>query len=146
MTASDSPAPHLRAGAAVHVITIFGAGRSDDGISFLPAIYNLTRDGLLHENTVVVGFARTPEDRRAVPPGDAGGGAEIFAHQAGGSGHLGKSGGQAVFTIRPILTILPVIRSLAKQPEELDEKFRRLRRPPSVLPLDQPQQNFALHP
>src|SRR4051812_10647195 len=27
----------------------------------LPAIYNLTRDGLLHENTVVVGFARRPK-------------------------------------------------------------------------------------
>ena len=27
----------------------------------MPAIYNLMRDGFLHENTVVVGFARRPK-------------------------------------------------------------------------------------
>src|ERR1700722_12333810 len=43
------------------IITIFGATGDLTQRKLLPAIYNLTRDGLLHENTVVVGFARRPK-------------------------------------------------------------------------------------
>jgi glucose-6-phosphate 1-dehydrogenase len=43
------------------IITIFGATGDLTMRKLLPAIYNLTRDGLLHENTVVVGFARRPK-------------------------------------------------------------------------------------
>ena len=40
---------------------IFGATGDLTMRKLLPAIYNLTRDGLLHENTVVIGFARRPK-------------------------------------------------------------------------------------
>jgi len=40
------------------IITIFGATGDLTARKLLPAIYNLTRDGLLHDNTVIVGFAR----------------------------------------------------------------------------------------
>ena len=43
------------------IITIFGATGDLTMRKLLPAIYNLTRDGLLHDNTVVVGFARRPK-------------------------------------------------------------------------------------
>jgi glucose-6-phosphate 1-dehydrogenase len=43
------------------IITIFGATGDLTQRKLLPAIYNLTRDGLLHENTVIVGFARRPK-------------------------------------------------------------------------------------
>ncbi len=43
------------------IITIFGATGDLTQRKLLPAIYNLTRDGLLHPNTVVVGFARRPK-------------------------------------------------------------------------------------
>jgi glucose-6-phosphate 1-dehydrogenase len=53
---TDSPA---RAEPAI--ITIFGATGDLTMRKLLPAIYNLTRDGMLHENTVIVGFARRPK-------------------------------------------------------------------------------------
>ncbi len=43
------------------IITIFGATGDLTMRKLLPAIYNLMRDGMLHENTVVVGFARRPK-------------------------------------------------------------------------------------
>ena len=43
------------------IITIFGATGDLMQRKLMPAIYNLTRDGLLHENTVVIGFARRPK-------------------------------------------------------------------------------------
>src|SRR5829696_3991428 len=43
------------------IIVIFGATGDLTMRKLLPAIYNLTRDGLLHENTVIVGFARRPK-------------------------------------------------------------------------------------
>ena len=43
------------------VIVIFGATGDLTARKLLPAIYNLTRDGLLPKNTVVVGFARRPK-------------------------------------------------------------------------------------
>ncbi len=43
------------------IITIFGATGDLTQRKLIPAIYNLTRDGSLHENTVVVGFARRPK-------------------------------------------------------------------------------------
>ncbi|HEY4329159.1 MAG TPA: glucose-6-phosphate dehydrogenase [Phycisphaerae bacterium] len=43
------------------IITIFGATGDLTMRKLLPAIYNLTRDDLLHENTVIVGFARRPK-------------------------------------------------------------------------------------
>jgi glucose-6-phosphate 1-dehydrogenase len=43
------------------IITIFGATGDLTMRKLLPAIYNLTRDGFLHPNTVVVGFARRPK-------------------------------------------------------------------------------------
>jgi glucose-6-phosphate 1-dehydrogenase len=43
------------------VIVIFGATGDLTQRKLLPAIYNLKREGLLHENTCVVGFARRPK-------------------------------------------------------------------------------------
>ena len=43
------------------VIIIFGATGDLTHLKLVPAIYNLTREGLLHENSVVVGFARRPK-------------------------------------------------------------------------------------
>ena len=43
------------------ILTIFGATGDLTMRKLIPALYNLTRDGLLHENTVVVGFARRPK-------------------------------------------------------------------------------------
>jgi glucose-6-phosphate 1-dehydrogenase len=43
------------------IITIFGATGDLTQRKLIPAIYNLTREGFLHENTVVVGFARRPK-------------------------------------------------------------------------------------
>src|SRR5271154_3752637 len=43
------------------IITIFGATGDLTQRKLLPAIYNLTREGFLHENTVIVGFARRPK-------------------------------------------------------------------------------------
>src|SRR4029077_16939473 len=43
------------------IIPIFGATGDLTMRKLLPAIYNLTRDGLLNENTVIVGFARRPK-------------------------------------------------------------------------------------
>ncbi len=43
------------------ILVIFGATGDLTMRKLLPAIYNLTREGLLHENTVVVGFARRPK-------------------------------------------------------------------------------------
>jgi len=40
------------------IITIFGATGDLTMRKLVPALYNLMRDGLLHENTVVIGFAR----------------------------------------------------------------------------------------
>ena len=79
------------------IITIFGATGDLTMRKLLPAIYNLTRDGLLHENTVVVGFARRPKTMTSFAR-DAGGREKVFAHQAGRSGHLGKGGEQAVLS------------------------------------------------
>ncbi len=42
-------------------IVIFGATGDLTQRKLLPAIYNLKREGLLHENTVVIGFARRPK-------------------------------------------------------------------------------------
>lgn len=42
-------------------IVIFGATGDLTSRKLLPAIYNLTNDGLLHPDTVVVGFARRPK-------------------------------------------------------------------------------------
>ncbi len=64
MTApSPTPAPPADAAhrAQPCIITIFGATGDLTMRKLLPAIYNLTRDGLLHENSVVVGFARRPK-------------------------------------------------------------------------------------
>ncbi len=55
----SEPATLARAQPAI--ITIFGATGDLTMRKLLPAIYNLTRDGLLNENTVVVGFARRPK-------------------------------------------------------------------------------------
>lgn len=55
------PAPHETARAQPCVITIFGATGDLTHRKLLPAIYNLTRDGLLPEGTAVVGFARRPK-------------------------------------------------------------------------------------
>ena len=43
------------------VIVIFGATGDLTQRKLLPAIYNLKREGLLHESTAVVGFARRPK-------------------------------------------------------------------------------------
>jgi glucose-6-phosphate 1-dehydrogenase len=43
------------------ILTIFGATGDLTMRKLLPAIYNLTRDGMLNERTVVVGFARRPK-------------------------------------------------------------------------------------
>src|ERR1051325_5267128 len=43
------------------IVTIFGSTGALTMRKLLPAIYNLTRDGMLHENTVIVGFARRPK-------------------------------------------------------------------------------------
>ena len=68
MTATASPAvdtapspAEAPARALPCIITIFGATGDLTMRKLLPAIYNLTRDGTLHENTVVVGFARRPK-------------------------------------------------------------------------------------
>ena len=59
ITAPDPAAALATPGrAAPCIITIFGATGDLTMRKLLPAIYNLTRDGMLHENTVVVGFAR----------------------------------------------------------------------------------------
>jgi glucose-6-phosphate 1-dehydrogenase len=43
------------------ILTIFGATGDLTMRKLLPAIYNLSRDGLLHPDTVIVGFARRPK-------------------------------------------------------------------------------------
>ncbi len=43
------------------IITIFGATGDLTMRKLVPAIYNLTREGFLHENTLVIGFARRPK-------------------------------------------------------------------------------------
>jgi glucose-6-phosphate 1-dehydrogenase len=43
------------------ILTIFGATGDLTMRKLLPAIYNLSRDGMLDENTVIVGFARRPK-------------------------------------------------------------------------------------
>src|SRR5690348_17042759 len=43
------------------ILTIFGATGDLTTRKLLPPIYNLTRDGLLRDTTVVVGFARRPK-------------------------------------------------------------------------------------
>ena len=58
MTPNAPASPHR---AEPCILTIFGATGDLTMRKLLPAIYNLTRDGLLHENTVVVGFARRPK-------------------------------------------------------------------------------------
>ncbi len=54
-------APETPPRAAPCILTIFGATGDLTMRKLLPALYNLTRDGLLHKNTVVVGFARRPK-------------------------------------------------------------------------------------
>ncbi len=54
-------ATHLPAKAEPCILCIFGATGDLTMRKLLPAIYNLTRDGMLHENTVIVGFARRPK-------------------------------------------------------------------------------------
>ncbi len=58
-TSPDTAHPPQRAQPCI--ITIFGATGDLTMRKLLPAIYNLTRDDLLHENTVIVGFARRPK-------------------------------------------------------------------------------------
>ncbi|EQD49120.1 glucose-6-phosphate dehydrogenase, partial [mine drainage metagenome] len=42
-------------------IVIFGATGDLTARKLLPALYNLTHDGLLSKSTVVIGFARRPK-------------------------------------------------------------------------------------
>jgi glucose-6-phosphate 1-dehydrogenase len=60
-TTAASNTPATGGSAQPCILTIFGATGDLTMRKLLPAIYNLTRDGLLHENTVVVGFARRPK-------------------------------------------------------------------------------------
>ncbi len=115
---SDSPAK-----AQPCIITIFGATGDLTMRKLLPAIYNLTRDGLLHENTVVVGFARRPKTdeqfRKEMLEG-----VQKFSRSKPVDPGIWEKVASKLFYHQSTFEDAAGYQSLAKRFKELDEKYK----------------------
>jgi glucose-6-phosphate 1-dehydrogenase len=104
------------------IITIFGATGDLTMRKLLPAIYNLKRDGLLHENTVVVGFARRPktdeEFRKEMLEG-----VQKFSRTKPVDPGIWEEVAKKIFYHQSTFEDLEGYKSLAKRFGELDKQF-----------------------
>src|SRR3954471_24024929 len=105
------------------IITIFGATGDLTMRKLLPAIYNLNRDGLLHENTVVVGFARRPKTdeqfRKEMLEG-----VQKFSRTKHVDPGIWEKVASKLFYHQSTFEDIAGYNALAKRYKELDEKFQ----------------------